>query len=98
MPLSFIQYKLWVKFILDILDTAYTGSIEYTVTTSGANSLTGATVTVTDRNGTDVAHSNKLQDTLTVSNAHLWWPYTENQEYGYMYTLMVYVYYMLLVK
>ncbi len=47
------------------------------------------TVTVKDRNATDVGHSNKLQDSLTLNNAHLWWPYTESQEFGYLYTLEV---------
>lgn len=46
-------------------------------------------VTVRDRNDSAVGSSSNLKDFITVSKAHLWWPYTQNEEYGYLYTLEV---------
>ncbi len=66
----------------------YKANITYTVVVQGGNAES-VTVTVKDRNSTDVAHSNKLHDSLTLNNAHLWWPYTESHEFGYLYTLEV---------
>ena len=63
--------------------------MNFTVAKGGNGSVKTTTVTVRDRNGTDVAHSNKLSDLLTVTNAKLWWPYTQSRDFGYMYTLEV---------
>ena len=73
---------------MDIYFLGYTANIKYMVAVQGGNPES-VTVTVKDRNSTDVAHSNKVQDSLTFNNAHLWWPYTESHEFGYLYTLEV---------
>ncbi|XP_071789903.1 beta-glucuronidase-like isoform X2 [Asterias amurensis] len=48
-----------------------------------------STVVLQDAQGETVAESNSLAGKFTITNAHLWWPYTMSEQPGYLYTLKV---------
>ncbi|KAH3883054.1 beta-glucuronidase-like [Dreissena polymorpha] len=67
-----------------------TGTVNYTIYNAGQIGFVQVRVDVIDKDGNSVAHSNQAQDTLTIRNANLWWPYTMNSSSpGYLYKLQV---------
>ncbi|PVD31514.1 hypothetical protein C0Q70_06927 [Pomacea canaliculata] len=69
------------------------GIVTYDITTMGgqARAAGDVQVAIVNKDGTVVAQqSNQLQGTITITNVHLWWPYTSKPSNpGYMYTLKV---------
>ncbi|XP_070205768.1 beta-glucuronidase-like [Littorina saxatilis] len=69
------------------------GVVTYTVTEGGTASgaVSPVEVTIEDRDGNTVSSpSTRLQDTIVIPDARLWWPWTmKPDDPGYMYTLKV---------
>ena len=66
-----------------------TGIIDYTVEHSETSTKPDCVVDVLDKKGNKVASGNGLSGSITVPNATLWWPYTMDDNPGYLYTLRV---------
>ena len=80
---------LYKYFICRLLYKSYkfAGIVSYIVYTGGFVSIL---VEILDRDGAVVGSSSKVQDVITIVNAHFWWPYTmTNLIPGYQYTFKV---------
>ena len=83
------QKKYHKYFICRLLYQSYkfVGIVSYEISTGGFVSIL---VEILDRDGAVVGSSSKVQDVITIVNAHFWWPYTmTNLIPGYQYTLKV---------
>ncbi|XP_053376581.1 beta-glucuronidase-like [Mercenaria mercenaria] len=66
------------------------GRVNFVIYSGGLADLINVKVEVADKEGHVVATSNMYKDTVTIRDAHFWWPYTMNSSSpGYLYTLKV---------
>ena len=91
---SVFLYVLPKEHIQDITVTTdikdpKTGLIDYTVTHSESGTTPDCVVDVLDKNDNKVASGKGLKGSITVPNATLWWPYTMDENSGYLYTLRI---------
>ena len=75
--------------VLTKIKDSKTGIIDYTVEHSETETKPECVVEVLDKKGKKVASAKGVSGSITVANATLWWPYTMDDNAGYLYTLRV---------
>ncbi|XP_070573100.1 beta-glucuronidase-like isoform X2 [Ptychodera flava] len=84
--------RVYIDDITVISDiSASTGLVNYNIKVGGdvdGNDVI-CQVDLLDKDGKTVSSKKGLQDQLSVSKAHFWWPYTMSNDSAYLYTLKV---------
>ena len=67
-----------------------TAFIKYNIDTSVTRNVQ-CTVQILDKNGSKIGEFHSCQNTVELNQVHFWWPYLMSENYGYLYTLVVWV-------